>query len=469
MLKDDAEVAEFNYALQLFDMKHRKEARSAVAMDTLAQTNLQFYGPTVIDPTSQPRDLIWDVFHNRGEKVEVVPVGVRTNYVGCERSSDRTRIIVSKRDYGKVTKREEFKAILQVGSGGTRTNFAELTVPVELPLQKISVDGPKRVFADRQTYKWNVYHPDQEVVSTTDSPVSVRATSQRGKDVTEISVAGNTLTNARAFNVRVYPKIQGVQSADPAAVFPVVVGKPGVIGEVRGTFQIEDRINAAKHFGQHFAKAFFCIKVTIYNDFDKPVTVDASSIALGVRYVLRIRQGETCESLSPFVPAWYANQNEQVVNYKSNTYVIWYTDRHPMNFTDVLNSFEFDQRHDPKNVFIKLLRAGGVLASAAGVFTTGADYAKVVSFIQGPVTAGLAEYLLQDLIAHLGYLNANALHDSTTVPRFGSVSKYVFFPRGDIPGVWGLEMPVRIMTVQQESLALEGIIQVEEEKVKTEQ
>jgi hypothetical protein len=110
-----------------------------------------------------------------------------------------------------------------------------------------------------------------------------------------------------------------------------------------------------------------------------------------------------------------------------------------------------------------------VLASAAGVFTTGADYAKVVSFIQGPVTAGLAEYLLQDLIAHLGYLNANALHDSTTVPRFGSVSKYVFFPRGDIPGVWGLEMPVRIMTVQQESLALEGIIQVEEEKVKTEQ
>ena len=40
ILKDDTDVAEFNYALQLFDMKHRNEARSAIAMDTLFQTNL---------------------------------------------------------------------------------------------------------------------------------------------------------------------------------------------------------------------------------------------------------------------------------------------------------------------------------------------------------------------------------------------------------------------------------------------
>ena len=472
MLKDDAEVAGFNYALQLFDMKHRKEARSALAVDTQAQTNLQFYGPTIIDPASEPRDLIWDVFHNRGVNVEAVPAELEKGGIRIEPASDRTRSILPQSKYGNVGKLEEFKVMLQVVNGASRLNFAELTVPVRLPSKEISVDGPTRVFADEQTYKWSIYHPGQEIIVTTDSPVSANASSETGKDVTEIIVHGNTLTNAKDFNVQVYTKVSGLRSADPAAVFPVAIGKPGVVGEVRGTFQIEDQLNAEKHFGQYFAKTFFCVKVTIYNDFDKPVTVDASSIGLGVRYVLRIRQGESRESLSPFIPAWYANQNEQVVNYKTNTYVIWYVDRRPMNFTDVLNSFEFDQRHDPKNVFIKLLRAGGVVASAAGVFTTGTDYAKVVSFIQGPVTEGLAGFLLQDLIAHLGYLNENALHDSTTVPKCRSVSKYVFFPRGDIPGIWGLEMPVRIMTVQQaqdkKGLALEAVVQVEEEKVKAE-
>ena len=56
----------------------------------------------------------------------------------------------------------------------------------------------------------------------------------------------------------------------------------------------------------------------------------------------------------------------------------------------------------------KFAYVGGVIASTAGVFVTGVDYAKVVSFIQGPITETSAELLLRDLVAHLSYLNEHS-------------------------------------------------------------
>ncbi len=100
---------------------------------------------------------------------------------------------------------------------------------------------------------------------------------------------------------------------------------------------------------------------------------------------------------------------------------------------------------------VNWLRTTGAVASSAAVFVSGSDYSKVVSFIQGPATEAIAKHLLADLIEHLGYLNENGLHESVTLGGNETLEKYVFLPGGDVYGMWGLEVPIRIMSLYTEN------------------
>lgn len=462
--KDD--VKGFNYALTVFDVRQAAREHSPQIEMLQDGAMIEFLGPRAID-TSTDVDLVWDIIY-AGE-ITVLAEGLDLGILRADTSrKGRTRITIAKKDMPAIENLEEEELRLHLYEGtdaaGLGKKLGTITVPISFIPAKISIDGPSVILTESEidSYSWTVFHPGGPVVITIDGAASSpEAVSTTGAKTTVISLGRTDISETDAITINVYDG-KDEQRAEPVFDREVPVG--ALKGRISGKFQIEDQLVAEKHFGSTFARTFFCVKVTIENTFDKPVRVHHGSITLEVRYVARMKKGQTTEDLEPFlVDMWYDVEDESLIKYGGDTYVIWTRDRMPMNFSDILNVFEFDQRHDPRNVFINLLRSAGIIASAAGTFGVGADYDKIVSFIQGPVTETLAEFLLADLIAHLGYLNDHALHDSTTVAPNEDVSKYVFFPRGDIIGVWGLELPVRVMTVRQGiDVKLHGTVQVKQ-------
>ncbi len=98
-------------------------------------------------------------------------------------------------------------------------------------------------------------------------------------------------------------------------------------------------------------------------------------------------------------------------------------------------------------------------------FISADDLGEWVSFFSGPVTAEFEKHLLADLIANLEFMNANAMHESITIKEHGTESKYVFFPRGDVYGRWGLNLAVRILSIYTDpSVILSATVHREQEK-----
>jgi len=230
-------------------------------------------------------------------------------------------------------------------------------------------------------------------------------------------------------------------------------------GRVEASFQIEDMTDATKHFGELLASSFYCVKFFINSSYDTPVTIGSGTIKMPLLYITAMTPPEG-ESL---------NLLEQPTNPGKGFYVPFEETGHvyhvrqgfrvPMNFSSILDTLKFDQRHDPKSRVIEYLRSFGVIATAAIPFVSGSDYGEVLSVIQGPITEELADILLTDLFASLGYMNAHALHEEVTIPAHGSIAKYVFFPRGDIQGNWGMNLPTRIMSLDtRRDIELNGTV-----------
>ncbi len=120
--------------------------------------------------------------------------------------------------------------------------------------------------------------------------------------------------------------------------------------------------------------------------------------------------------------------------------------RKTMNFTSILGIIRYDQYHDRNSIIVRMLRSTGVIVGAVAPFVTREDFGIWSSFYQGPLTGEAEKLLLAELVANLEFKNANAMHDSTTIAGNDEETKYVFFPRGEIHGEWGVQAS-RIMSI----------------------
>lgn len=219
-------------------------------------------------------------------------------------------------------------------------------------------------------------------------------------------------------------------------------------GKMLAIYQVEDKLSAKKHFGRVFTDTFYCINVIITNEYDKPVAVESGSISLPIFYVSKMalspKHAELDEEMKMQLKKWFT------VKYKNDLYKIRTAERTPMDFTAVLGTVRYDQFHNPRSFAMRLLRSAGVIAGAVAPFVTREDFGNWTSFAQGPLTTELEKHLLADLVANLEFMNENALHESITIKENGTISKYVFFPRGDVDGRWGLNLAVRILLINTE-------------------
>jgi len=251
---------------------------------------------------------------------------------------------------------------------------------------------------------------------------------------------------------------------------------PGVIGTKRvevteefgwieADFQIEDAISAQTHFGELFESTFFPVKVFITNRYDVPVTVNSGSIELPIQYAARIDRPDRAHELDPaHVLIGEGIYSQYYVTVNDRKWLVWNELRQPMDFSAILSVFQYHQRNSSEQLTVNALRMIGARAGAAAVFIDSEDYAKIVAFFAGPFTETVAEALLRELVNSLEFMNAQALKEITTIPPGTTIAKYVFYPKSDIYGVWGLDLPVRIVRVQEDdNIQLTGTVQRSQE------
>jgi hypothetical protein len=251
-------------------------------------------------------------------------------------------------------------------------------------------------------------------------------------------------------------------------------------GRIYGIFQILDDLDAKKLFGPTFAKSFFAIRVRVTNDFNFPVRVDAASIELNVFYAMKQQPGGSktacLDDTDPMPEDGKCNLQELlresvVVSVSNRDYLIWPGSRVPMNFTQVINTMKFNQRNDWRSITKDVLVGAGTLAAGAtgfGSLSTG-TYPLAVTYATGVGIPLVSEFLLRNLVENLAFLNATALHDSLTIGARSAAERFVFFPRGDIYGLWGMEQAARIMFVEEVEVGLKGAAILKQQTVESEE
>ncbi|MEE8154203.1 MAG: hypothetical protein V3T53_04480 [Phycisphaerales bacterium] len=450
-----ADSQRFVYALREHELDYYYGAE---ALPSIVGPDVIF---TTADPTTAEQPYSWNVLHPGLSDIEVAVSGVASSSVTIGKDSNKTRVEVKPRDVAHLD-------TIWIVASDAKAILATKEIAIQEAEAFPSIVGPDVLLKTaEQSYSWDVLHPGRSDIEVTVPGVisdrikinKIKVVNEGDPKKTQVVVEPRDVAHLDTFRIVVFDAKEIVTTKD--------IEIRSSRGSISAKFQIEDYLTAQKHFGEIFAKTFYCIKVFVQNNYDAPVTVQAGSIELGVNYVARAtRDGvpvEIVENLNQLKQSAQEEDNEMIIDFDGDTYFVWVADRRPMNFGAVLNAFEFDQRHDPRNVFINLLRSAGIIASAAGTFGVGADYDKIISFIQGPVTETLAELLLADLLAHLGYLNEHALHESMTIQARGMAEKYVFFPRGDIFGVFGLELPIRVMNIDEGNITLSGIVLANQE------
>ncbi len=118
-----------------------------------------------------------------------------------------------------------------------------------------------------------------------------------------------------------------------------------------------------------------------------------------------------------------------------------------MNFAAILSIMKYDQYHNKCSFVVRILKSAEAISGAMSWAVTRGDFGKWSAFFSGTLTPEIAKHLLADLVANLEFINANAMHESITIKEHGAESKYVFFPKGDLYGRWGLNLAVRILSI----------------------
>jgi hypothetical protein len=485
------QAEEFGYEFQrmLMDVK---ESGNRVLVLSDNRANLHVYGPATIDAVSGG-PFSWTVLHGSGEEWAIaaywrgkpltvakqsdLPAGQTTISVDIPDLANQLgndSLVVTLTQAG----RREYRFAVRVtglGPGVGIDGRSIVLVPRADPNDSTKSASRLADFRNEE-YKWTISNPRKQTITAAlttgeqKQPASNQPPGSKAMGVTNNTpITSEVKANGRDFEVPGTYQIV-VRDADAKVVAAKAVESKlepkAKDGWIRATFTMEDQLTSEKNFGNTFAKCFYCIQVSMTNGYEKPVTIQSASIQLPIDFVSRLTPASGAIGIDEMRRITRAiDTKEYLIEYAGSTYVVFNSKRSPMNFTAILSAFEFDRRHDPRQVFIDMLRAAGVIAAAVPAFaSTGSSYSPIVSFIQGPVTETLANALLSDLVAHLNYINANAMHDSVSLEALGSANKYVFFPRGDIFGAWGLELPMRIMALKQEQAAeLSGTVQVEQQ------
>jgi len=329
--------------------------------------------------------------------------------------------------------------------------FAEVTIEIKKPEvdNKVYVlTGPKKIILNGDPfYTWKVNHSKDNWVVVDIEGVEPTVTELKEEDgttikskVSKILVEAGKLKKRKSFNIQVlYKDVDKVKNFTETIS---IESNETVIAK----FQIEDTFSAIKHFGKVFAKTFYCVKVIIKNEYNEPIAVESGSIKLPIFYVSKMTPlTEGDEKLETVMDTrfkkWFT------VEYNSEKYKIRKADRTPMNFGAILSVVKYDQYHNTRSFAVRILRTMGVFGGAVAPFISADDLGEWISFFSGPVTAEFEKLLLADLVANLEFMNANAMHETLTIKEQGTASKYVFFPKGDVFGRWGLDLAVRILSI----------------------
>jgi hypothetical protein len=485
------QAEQFGYEFQRMIIDAKDSGRESLVYASPDEA-LRVYGPSRIDAGSVGDSVVFRVLHPSsspwtvdatldGETVEARIVNAR----GVSTVSETLRLNTA------AVRKASADGFL-VLTFQSKARVERIAIPVNGVGPRVAVDGPHLIYLPRdvtklpdyrgRTFTWRVSNPAKRDItvaldeapqslgtargSADSSPGSrlVLSSSQSTPTLVEYSAMGAALDKPGEYRIVVRD-----QNARAIATLPVSVRNEPLEteGSISASCTVQDTYSVEKNFGVTFAKAFYCIQVVMYNTYDKPVTVTASSLRLPIDFVIKLEPQPGSVSLD-YVRRldWARKRQEYLIDYNGQVYVVFNSPRTPMNFTAVLNVFEFNKDHDPSQVFINILKGAGVVAAAVPAFSSvGSSYSPIVSFIQGPVTATLEDLLLHDLVTHLNFLNANALHDSVTIPAREQVEKYVFFPRSDIFGAWGLDLPMRVMALKQErTVQLEGTVQVVQQR-----
>lgn len=235
----------------------------------------------------------------------------------------------------------------------------------------------------------------------------------------------------------------------PAGATPPASKEPEDKGEVIATFQVEDDPSKLKHFGKVFAETFYCLEVTLDNRYDKPVKIDSGAVRLPIFRISKMipynaGSGDQVLKDTSRPEEWFSFE------FQGKHYKVETQEHKAMNFTSILGIIRYDQYHNKSSIIVRMLRTTGVIVGAVAPFVTAEDFGNWSSFFQGPLTGEAEKLLLAELIANLEFINANAMHDSITIDGKTEVTKYVFFPRGDIYGVWGYQAS-RILSIYTDS------------------
>lgn len=229
------------------------------------------------------------------------------------------------------------------------------------------------------------------------------------------------------------------------------------VNSVSSQLNIWSQDDTANEFGIEFAKIFYAADAIFVNRNDKPLLVYGSSLTARIRFLPARQDVETVYSKAAidYPDRLFSGTGPDnspladVLNFKE--------EYRPMSFSDILAIFTYQQRADPRQRFVDLLKSAGEILAGAAIFTTSRGYAKGVAFFTGILNPEIEKQLLWDILLHVKNLEARSLKEVEEVSPQGQLRKVVFFPRRPIHGVLP-QMPVYIAEIRPDEATISATI-----------
>jgi hypothetical protein len=226
--------------------------------------------------------------------------------------------------------------------------------------------------------------------------------------------------------------------------------------EISSQLVVWSQQDTANEFGIEFANTFYAADAVFVNRNAKPLLVYGSSLTARIRFlpakddVAKVYSAQVLSQPDLLFKQTAAGPPlSDQINFKE--------DYRPMSFSDVLAIFTYQQRSDPRQRFVELLKSAGEVLTGAAIFTSARNYVKGVAFFTGIVNPEIEKQLLWDLLLHVKNLEARSLKEVEEVPPHGQLRKVVFFPRRPIYGVLP-QIPVYIAEIRPDPASVSSTV-----------
>lgn len=292
-------------------------------------------------------------------------------------------------------------------------------------------------------------------------PAALKATPAQQGRITRVEIDSTKLGNAKGVLVTVR-SCRALGMSDQNArdrgllrtvSFPITAEQ---FQEISSQLVVWSQQDTANEFGIEFANTFYAADAVFVNRNAKPLLVYGSSLTARIRFlparedVAKIYSEQVVKRPDLlFKPTPAGPPLSEQLNFKE--------DYRPMSFSDVLAIFTYQQRADPRQRFVELLKSAGEILTGAAIFTTARNYAKGVAFFTGIVNPEIEKQLLWDLLLHVKNLEARSLKEVEEVPPHGQLRKVVFFPRRPIYGVLP-QIPVYIAEIRPDPASVSSTV-----------